>query len=63
MAMTYTMWMWSARKGDFLRPRRIRCVAGRVGRVGILPGHMPLMTRIKPGAVCVSSFRINRKKS
>jgi F-type H+-transporting ATPase subunit epsilon len=24
---------------------------GEVGELGILPGHMPLMTRIKPGAV------------
>ncbi len=27
---------------------------GEAGELGILPGHMPLMTRIKPGAVRVT---------
>jgi F-type H+-transporting ATPase subunit epsilon len=28
---------------------------GEAGELGILPGHMPLMTRIKPGAVRVKA--------
>jgi hypothetical protein len=33
---------------------------GEAGELGIMPGHMPLMTRIKPGA-CASRRRTARK--
>jgi F-type H+-transporting ATPase subunit epsilon len=35
---------------------------GEVGELGILPGHMPLMTRIKPGAVRLKLLNQEREE-
>ena len=36
---------------------------GESGELGILPGHMPLMTRIKPGAVRVKVQNQSRSRN
>ena len=41
----------SAEAQIFSGPARFVALPGEVGELGILPGHTPLITRIKPGAV------------
>ncbi len=41
----------SAEESIFTGLAEFVVLPGEVGELGILPGHMPLMTRIKPGAV------------
>ena len=41
----------SAEESIFSGPARFVALPGEAGELGILPGHVPLITRIKPGAV------------
>ncbi len=51
MAMTIHVDVVSAEEQIFSGLAEFVVLPGEVGELGILPGHMPLMTRIKPGAV------------
>jgi F-type H+-transporting ATPase subunit epsilon len=51
MAMTIHVDVVSAEESIFSGLVEFVVLPGEVGELGILPGHMPLMTRIKPGAV------------
>ena len=53
MAMTVHVDIVSAEELIFSRLAEFVALPGEAGELGILPGHMPLMTRIKPGAVRV----------
>ena len=41
----------SAEESIFSGPAKFVALPGEMGELGILPGHVPLITRIKPGAV------------
>jgi len=41
----------SAEESIFSGPAKFISIPGEMGDMGILPGHAPLITRIKPGAV------------
>jgi len=41
----------SAEESIFSGPAKFVALPGEEGELGILPGHVPLITRIKPGAV------------
>ena len=41
----------SAKESIFSGPAKFVALPGEAGELGILPGHIPLITRIKPGAV------------
>ena len=51
MAMTIHVDVVSAEESIFSCLAEFVVLPGEAGELGILPGHMPLMTRIKPGAV------------
>jgi F-type H+-transporting ATPase subunit epsilon len=51
MAMTIHVDVVSAEASIFSGLVEFVALPGESGELGILPGHMPLMTRIKPGAV------------
>ncbi|MRR52317.1 MAG: F0F1 ATP synthase subunit epsilon [Rhodocyclaceae bacterium] len=51
MAMTVYVDVVSAEESSFSGLGEFVALPGETGELGILPGHMPLMTRIKPGAV------------
>lgn len=51
MAMTVHVDIVSAEEEIFSGLAEFVALPGEAGELGILPGHMPLMTRIKPGAV------------
>src|SRR3990167_4015116 len=51
MAMTIHVDVVSAEESIFSGLAEFVVLPGEAGELGILPGHMPLMTRIKPGAV------------
>lgn len=51
MAMTVHVDVVSAEEEIFSGLAELVALPGESGELGILPGHMPLMTRIKPGAV------------
>ncbi len=51
MAMTVHVDVVSAEEQIFSGLAEFVALPGESGELGILPGHMPLMTRIKPGAV------------
>ena len=51
MAMSIHVDVVSAEESIFSGLAEFVVLPGEVGELGILPGHMPLMTRIKPGAV------------
>ncbi|HZV55402.1 MAG TPA: F0F1 ATP synthase subunit epsilon [Rhodocyclaceae bacterium] len=51
MAMSIHVDVVSAEEQIFSGLAEFVVLPGEVGELGILPGHMPLMTRIKPGAV------------
>jgi F-type H+-transporting ATPase subunit epsilon len=51
MAMTVHVDVVSAEASIFSGLAEFVALPGENGELGILPGHMPLMTRIKPGAV------------
>lgn len=53
MAMTVHVDIVSAEEQVFSGPAEFVVLPGEAGELGILPGHMPLMTRVKPGAVRV----------
>jgi len=53
MAMTIHVDVVSAEELIFSGLAQFVVLPGEAGELGILPGHMPLMTRIKPGAVRV----------
>lgn len=53
MAMTVHVDVVSAEEQIFSGLAEFVALPGEGGELGILPGHMPLMTRIKPGAVRV----------
>ena len=53
MAMTVHVNIVSAEEQIFSGLAEFVALPGEAGELGILPGHMPLMTRIKPGAVRV----------
>ena len=53
MAMTIHVDVVSAEEMIFSGLADFVVLPGEAGELGILPGHMPLMTRIKPGAVRV----------
>lgn len=51
MAMTVHVDVVSAEEQIFSGLAEFVVLPGEAGELGILPGHVPLMTRIKPGAV------------
>ena len=51
MALTVHVDVVSAEEKIFSGLAEFVVLPGEVGELGILPGHMPLMTRIRPGAV------------
>ena len=51
MAMTIHVDVVSAEASIFSGLVEFVSLPGEAGELGILPGHMPLMTRIKPGTV------------
>lgn len=51
MAMTIHVDVVSAEESLFSGLAEFVALPGEVGDLGILPGHMPLVTRIRPGAV------------
>ena len=51
MALTVHVDVVSAEESIFSGLVEFVVLPGEVGELGILPGHMPMMTRIKPGAV------------
>jgi F-type H+-transporting ATPase subunit epsilon len=51
MAMTVHVDVVSAEKSIFSGLAEFVALPGESGELGILPGHMPLITRIKPGTV------------
>lgn len=51
MAMTVQVEVVSAEESIFSGLAEFVALPGEAGEIGILPGHMPLLTRIKPGAV------------
>ncbi|RTL57670.1 MAG: F0F1 ATP synthase subunit epsilon [Rhodocyclaceae bacterium] len=51
MAMTIHVDVVSAEESIFSGLVEFVALPGETGELGILPGHMPLMTRIRPGAV------------
>jgi len=51
MALTVHVDIVSAEESIFSGLAEFVVLPGEAGELGILPGHMPLMTRIKPGAV------------
>ncbi|MBI3523783.1 MAG: F0F1 ATP synthase subunit epsilon [Betaproteobacteria bacterium] len=53
MAMTIHVDVVSAEEAIFSGLAEFVVLPGEAGELGILPGHMPLMTRIKPGTVRV----------
>ena len=53
MAMTIHVDVVSAEESIFSGLAEFVVLPGEAGELGILPGHMPLMTRIKPGEVRV----------
>ncbi|MEZ5610908.1 MAG: F0F1 ATP synthase subunit epsilon [Rhodocyclaceae bacterium] len=53
MAMTVHVDIVSAEEEIFSGLAEFVALPGESGELGILPGHMPLMTRIRPGAVRV----------
>jgi F-type H+-transporting ATPase subunit epsilon len=53
MAMTVHVDIVSAEEEIFSGLAEFVALPGESGELGILPGHTPLMTRIKPGAVRV----------
>ena len=55
MAMTIHVDIVSAEELIFSGLAEFVVLPGEAGELGILPGHMPLMTRIKPGAVRVKT--------
>lgn len=55
MAMTIHVDVVSAEELIFSGLAEFVVLPGEAGELGILPGHMPLMTRIKPGAVRVQT--------
>ena len=55
MAMTIHVVVVSAEEMIFSGLAEFVVLPGEAGELGILPGHMPLMTRIKPGAVRIKT--------
>lgn len=53
MAMTVHVDVVSAEEQLFSGLAEFVALPGETGELGILPGHMPLLTRIRPGAVRV----------
>ena len=53
MAMTVHVDVVSAEESIFSGLAEFVTLPGVSGELGILPGHMPLMTRIKPGTVSI----------
>ena len=53
MAMTIHVDVVSAEEMIFSGLAQFVVLPGEAGELGILPGHMPLMTRIRPGTVRV----------
>ena len=53
--MTIHVDVVSAEESIFSGLAEFVVLPGEAGELGILPGHMPLMTRIKPGAVRVKT--------
>jgi F-type H+-transporting ATPase subunit epsilon len=51
MAMAIHVDVVSAEESIFSGLAEFVVLPGEAGELGILPGHMPLMTRIRPGAV------------
>ena len=51
MAMTMHVDVVSAEESVFSGLAEFVVLPGEAGELGILPGHMPLLTRIKPGTV------------
>ncbi|MCM2288793.1 MAG: F0F1 ATP synthase subunit epsilon [Sulfuritalea sp.] len=53
--MTIHVDVVSAEESIFSGLAQFVVLPGEAGELGIMPGHMPLMTRIKPGAVRVQT--------
>jgi F-type H+-transporting ATPase subunit epsilon len=55
MAMTIHVDVVSAEELIFSGLAEFVVLPGEAGELGIMPGHMPLMTRIRPGAVRIKT--------
>jgi F-type H+-transporting ATPase subunit epsilon len=53
MANTLHVYIVSAEQSIFAGEANMVVVPGESGELGILPGHAPLLTRVRPGAVKV----------
>ena len=52
----------SAEESIFSGEATLVSLPGEVGELGILPRHTPLITRIKPGAVCIQRADNNEEE-
>ena len=51
----------SAEESIFSGEASFVALPGQEGELGILPGHVPLLTRIRPGAVRITTTEERRK--
>jgi len=62
MALTVHVDVVSAEESIFSGLAEFVVLPGESGELGILPGHMPLMTRIKPGAVRIKHQGVDQEE-
>jgi F-type H+-transporting ATPase subunit epsilon len=62
MAMTIHVDVVSAEESIFSGLAEFVVLPGEAGELGILPGHMPLMSRIRPGAVRIKLQNSEREE-
>ncbi|WIM04897.1 MAG: F0F1 ATP synthase subunit epsilon [Candidatus Nitricoxidivorans perseverans] len=62
MALTVHVDVVSAEESIFSGLAEFVVLPGETGELGILPGHMPLMTRIKPGAVRIKRQGVEQEE-
>ncbi len=62
MAMTIHVDVVSAEESIFSGLAEFVVLPGEAGELGILPGHMPLMSRIRPGAVRIKPQNSEREE-
>ncbi|MDP2811196.1 MAG: F0F1 ATP synthase subunit epsilon [Rhodocyclaceae bacterium] len=62
MALTVHVDVVSAEESIFSGLAEFVVLPGEAGELGIMPGHMPLMTRIKPGAVRIKRQGVDQEE-
>ncbi|MDP2751991.1 MAG: F0F1 ATP synthase subunit epsilon [Rhodocyclaceae bacterium] len=62
MALTVHVDVVSAEESIFSGLAEFVVLPGESGELGIFPGHMPLMTRIKPGAVRIKRQGVEQEE-